>query len=148
MPVRQPAFAPGSRSVLLHTRPAARAVSSAGVPSKRTVPPAMTSTRRQSIATSSVWWVDSSTVRPSPARAISSRNRIRCSGSSPTVGSSSTRKPGSPTSAAASATRCRIPPDSFRIRRPRTSPSPTSSSTRRTSRCRARRSVSSFRIAT
>ena len=148
VPVRQAARAPGSRSWLCHTCPLASPASSSGVPTKRSLPRCSTRTCWASATTSSVWWVDSSTVRPSPSRETRSRKRSRCSGSRPAVGSSSTSRSGSPSSAWASATRRRMPPDSALICLPRTAPSPTSSSTRRTSWWRVRRWCSSLRMAT
>ena len=53
------------------------------MPSNSTCPSSITTTRWQSAATSSVWWVDSITVRSAARSDTSSRKRRRCSGSRP-----------------------------------------------------------------
>ena len=90
----------------------------AGAPLASTRPSASTTTRGHSAATSSVWWVDTRIARSSPSSESSSRKRSRCSGSRPAVGSSRISSRGSPSSACASASRRRMPPDSARMRLP------------------------------
>ena len=114
VPVRQLTSASGPGSSQSHTWPAAVATRSVTVPSKRTVPPARTTTRSQSAATSSVWWVESRTAQWPAMTERVRRRSARWVGSRPVVGSSSTRIRGSPSSAWASATRRRCPPDSLR----------------------------------
>ena len=61
---------------------------------------------------SSITWLDTSSVVPAVARAWNARqSSARSTGSSPTVGSSSTSSSGRPSSAVASETRERSPPD-------------------------------------
>ena len=94
VPVRQESCAAGSRSVG-HPDPAGGLgdqVRHRAVEADR--PPSRTTTRSHSAATSSVWWVESSTVGGSPARPSTSRSRPRCSGSRPAVGSSRTSRSG------------------------------------------------------
>ena len=146
-PVRQLAIAPGSRASDNHTRPSARPANWVGDPSNAIRPASITTTRSHSASTSSVMWVDSTTQRCSACCDTSPRNRRRCSGSSPTVGSSSTSSRGSPNSDCASATLRRIPPDSLRIFFELASARSTASITRLTSSRRARRSVCSLRTA-
>ena len=137
VPVRQLTSASSPGSSASQTWPTAVATRSVTAPSNLTVPPASTTTRSQSAATSSVWWVDSSTVERWPRADNVRRRSARCAGSSPVVGSSSTTSRGSPSSACASPTRRRCPPDSRLIRTEARSASPTASSTRRTSWDRA-----------
>ena len=70
--MRQAYWAAGSRSAAIQTRPAAWATMSVTVPSKRTRPPSSTTTRSHSAATSSVWWVEMTTVDglPGPAEHV------------------------------------------------------------------------------
>ena len=83
----------------------------------------------------------------SPRPAMSWRKRIRCSGSSPVVGSSSSSSCGSATIAWAIPTRRRIPPDRVRILRPARSSSSTAARAARTRRWRSAGSSSSLRMA-
>ena len=92
-----------------------RSRSSAGVVSA-TRPPSRISSSRSQRAASSITWLETSNVAPSSARRWNRVQRSRRStGSSPTVGSSSTSRSGSPSSAAASDTRERWPPDSVPV---------------------------------
>ena len=78
-------------------------------------------------------WCCGSRARTVPRRALAesrARSSSRCSGSRPVAGSSRTNSSGSPSSAAASATRCRMPPESDLIFACIRSASPTASSTR------------------
>ena len=89
-----------------------------------------------SAATSSVWCVEMTIVDVAAISERTPRSDARCSGSRPVVGSSRTSSCGAPMSAWARATRRRWPPESRLIRFVVTSPSPTRSSTRRTSAAR------------
>ena len=100
-------------------RPRSCPTSSAGVPVARTRPASSTTTWSASSAASWVWCVVSRSVVPcSRSSRISSCTASLACGSSPAVGSSSSRTSGRPTSAVASARRCRSPPDSRRTRPP------------------------------
>ena len=91
----------------------ARRRSSPPVPWAKTLPDLMNSSSSQRSA-SSITWLVTSSVAPSAARARKCRqNCTRSAGSIPTVGSSSTRIGGRCTSAQASESRRRIPPDSW-----------------------------------
>src|SRR6266536_158758 len=137
VPVRQETVAAGSGWSASQTRPMAWRTSSVTWPSYRIRPRSSTMTRSHRAATSSVWWVDRTTIDVRAISASTVRNVTRCSGSTPVVGSSRISTGGDPSSACASATRRRWPPDMARIRFVATSDSPTWSSTRRTSACRA-----------
>ena len=82
--------------------------------SSRAVAPSRRSSRRSQRAASSITWLETSSVVPRVGeRRGTARHRSRRStGSSPTVGSSSTSSSGSPSRAAASDTRARWPPES------------------------------------
>src|SRR6266702_3097698 len=89
----------------------------------------MIATRWQRDSASSMWWVVSTTVRPSALifRSRSHRFRRACGSRAP-VGSSRKRSSGSCTSAQAMDRRWAWPPDSFSVRVPAWSSSPTTPS--------------------
>ena len=94
---------------------------------------------REAYSASSMYGVDTTMVRPRWFSSCSIfQNSRRDSGSTPVVGSSSSSRSGSVTSAAASASFCFMPPDSAPARRARNGARPTMSSRRV-----ARRSASS-----
>ena len=85
---------------------------SSGGPSAMIRPSRMSSSRWHRSA-SSMTWLDTSTAAPASAiRWNSSHRSRRSTGSSPTVGSSSTSRSGLPSSATARLTRLRWPPES------------------------------------
>nr|AWS27356.1 FunJ5 [Streptosporangium sp. KD35] len=93
------------------------------------LPRPMMSTWSTVWAISLIKWLDSSTVRPSEASVrIRSRAQRMPSASSPFTGSSRRTTPGSPSSAAAMPSRCRIPSEKPPMRLCATSCSPTCSS--------------------
>ena len=106
------------------------AASSATGPSAASRPRLMTTTSWTVWAASASRWLDTSTVRPSPAR-WPSRSRIQRipSGSRPLSGSSMISTPGSPSRAAARVSRWRMPREKPPTRRRAASARPTRSST-------------------
>src|SRR6476660_6190237 len=92
------------------TDPPTRAVSWPSVDSTMIRPRLMIRTRSTVCATSASTWLDTSTVRPPAANERrKSRSQRTPSGSSPFAGSSRTSSSGSPSNAAASPSRCRMP---------------------------------------
>ncbi len=110
--------------------PSSDPVSSSSRALAMTVPPPMITAASHTRSTSSRRCDDSRMSMPNsvPMRRMSASMSSRCTGSSPSVGSSSTISPGSCTSACASFTRCRCPVDMVPTGRNRSSPSPTSHS--------------------
>ncbi len=91
------------------------AASSAGLPLATIRPPSMTQIRSASRSTSVRSWLVSRIAAPASRRSVTiARVAARASGSIPAVGSSRIRTSGRPTSARASPSRCRSPPDSRR----------------------------------
>ncbi|OLT19263.1 hypothetical protein BJF79_17010 [Actinomadura sp. CNU-125] len=93
--------------------------------------PRPTTTSRSAVSSISlIRWLEISTVRPSAARdRVSSRIQRTPSGSRPFTGSSNSSTPGSPSSAAAIPSRCRMPSEKPATRLRATPARPTSSST-------------------
>ncbi len=99
--------APGART---RTAPVRRAVSSASGEIVTSRPLLMMMTSSTVCATSASTWLETKTVFPSAAKLRrKSRSQRTPSGSSPLAGSSRISNSGSPSSAAASPSRCRIP---------------------------------------
>ena len=84
---------------------------SSGVPSAIIRPSRMSSSRSQRSASSMTWLETSTAAPPAASRWKSSQRSRRSTGSSPTVGSSRTRRSGVPSSATARLTRLRWPPE-------------------------------------
>ena len=136
--------APGSRAAARCSRarrcspplrrraPSAAASSSPIVPRNTSRPRSSRIASSHAAATSSTRWVETTTQLSPPTSRSSRRKLTRCSGSSPAVGSSSSRILGSLTIACAIPTRRTIPPDSVFIRLSARSASPTRSSARST----------------
>nr|WP_306291622.1 hypothetical protein [Microbispora sp. GKU 823] len=108
---------PSTGSSVSKTRrcsPPARATSPAGVSTARTRPREMTATRSHRRSTSSMKWVTSRTVTPR-SLTLATRSHVsrRARGSRPVVSSSSIATRGLPTSASATDSRWRCPPDSL-----------------------------------
>ena len=95
------------------------------------------STRSQSVSTSASAWLDTKTACCSPRSRMSRRMSAPWVGSMPAVGSSSSRAGGSPTSATASPTRCRVPRDRVPMRRSASRSSPVRASAPATAARRA-----------
>ena len=92
------------------------ATRSSGVPWKTSRPSLISTTSVQAATTSSTRWVETSTQVSTPRSRSSSRKSSRCSGSRPTVGSSSSSTAGSLTMAWAMPARRSMPPDRVFIR--------------------------------
>ena len=112
-------IAAGTSGVLISTRsPDALAISSSTEMSASSRPFPITISWSAVSSSSLMWWLETKTVRPSAAseRSVSRIHWIP-SGSSPIVGSSRIRIGGSPSSAAATPRRCRMPSEKVPARR-------------------------------
>ena len=88
------------------------ALSWSGVPTATTRPRSITTTSSASRSASSMYWVVSRTVTPSPVRSrMTSHRSLRARGSRPVVGSSRYSTRGRPTRLAARSRRRRMPPE-------------------------------------
>jgi len=122
------------------TWPAARSSNCVGEPRNTTRPASSRARSLQPVPRSATMWVERMIVRSRPRVAISWRNRMRSSGSRPTVGSSTTSRRGRWIRAWAMPRRRVMPPESFFTLRWATSPRPTLSRTVSTRSRRAARS--------
>ena len=127
-PARRSASASWSVPVSTSTnQPPTPVRSSSSGPAAATRPSTRMTALSQTRSTSSSRCDDSSTLMPNsvPTRRMSASMSSRCTGSRPSVGSSSSTSAGSWASAAASFTRCFWPVDIVPTGRNRSSPSPT-----------------------